>query len=315
MAGRPNAELFVEWKTGVPMALADTNLSTFMISGSSAAPGLVPAPPLVAGAVLFLREDGVWAAAAPGTASVTNAMLATMAEATFKGRAAGAGAGAPQDLTASEATAILNIFVSASAGKKGLVPAPTTADVGKVLGATGWENPSGGLTKLNSGTITASTSSVAFNIAASYSGYSEIYIQFYGLLPTTNGDGLACQFSSNGTTYTSASYDYAYNLTGAGAANTPIGAGAGTGIVLTGSVINTSGKAYNGKMYIIEPSSTGLFPRIMHQGAHSANAVSPQNRSVVGSGMLPTSMAVGGVIFYFLTSTFASGRWTIYGYS
>src|SRR5678815_4162477 len=114
MAGRPNAEKFVEFQTGTPMCLADTTQSTFMISGSSAAPGLVPAPPTVAGAVLFLREDGTWAQATPGTDSVTNNMLATMADATFKGRAAGSGAGTPQDLTASEATAILNIFVSAS---------------------------------------------------------------------------------------------------------------------------------------------------------------------------------------------------------
>lgn len=62
-------------------------------------------------------------------ASFTNAKLANMATQTIKGRTT-AGSGAPEDLTATQATAILNNFVgdSGSGGTKGLVPAPAAGE-------------------------------------------------------------------------------------------------------------------------------------------------------------------------------------------
>lgn len=61
---------------------------------------------------------------------VTNAKMADMAQGTIKGRAAGAGTGAPTDLSGTQATAILDNFVgdSGSGGTKGLVPAPASGD-------------------------------------------------------------------------------------------------------------------------------------------------------------------------------------------
>jgi len=52
--------------------------------------------------------------------SISNVKLGDMAQGTIKGRAVGAGTGDPTDLTATQATAILDIFTSAL---KGLVPA------------------------------------------------------------------------------------------------------------------------------------------------------------------------------------------------
>lgn len=73
------------------------------------------------------------------TGGVTNAKLADMTAGTLKGRALGGGTGAPQDLTPTEATAILDPMVgdSGSGGTKGLVPAPAAGDraSGKVLQA------------------------------------------------------------------------------------------------------------------------------------------------------------------------------------
>jgi hypothetical protein len=82
--------------------------------------------------------------AGPGTGSqiatiansaVTNAKMANMAQSTIKGRAAGAGTGAPVDLSATQATAILNEFTgdAGAGGLKGLVVAPTTGDATKFL--------------------------------------------------------------------------------------------------------------------------------------------------------------------------------------
>lgn len=78
--------------------------------------------------------------------AVTNAKAANMAQSTIKGRAAGAGTGDPTDLTATQATAILDNMVgdSGAGGTKGLVPAPAAADAaaGKYLKADGtWEVP------------------------------------------------------------------------------------------------------------------------------------------------------------------------------
>ncbi len=73
-------------------------------------------------------------------ASFTNAKLANMATATIKGRVT-AGTGVPEDLTATQATTILNAVVgdSGTGGTKGLVPAPAAGDAAaaKFLSAAG----------------------------------------------------------------------------------------------------------------------------------------------------------------------------------
>ncbi|WP_089177246.1 hypothetical protein [Bosea sp. AS-1] len=70
--------------------------------------------------------------------AVSNAKLANMADGTFKGRAT-AGTGDPEDLTGSQATALLSAVVgdSGSGGTKGLVPAPAAGDAAKFLSGGG----------------------------------------------------------------------------------------------------------------------------------------------------------------------------------
>jgi hypothetical protein len=81
---------------------------------------------------------------------VSNAKLANMAQSTMKGRAAGAGTGDPTDLTATQATAILDALVgdSGAGGTKGLAPAPAAGDAAaaKFLKADGtWATPASSL--------------------------------------------------------------------------------------------------------------------------------------------------------------------------
>lgn len=75
-----------------------------------------------------------------GNSQVNNAKLGNMATQTIKGRTT-AGIGDPEDLTATQATAILNNVVgdSGAGGTKGLVPAPASGDTAakKVLQANG----------------------------------------------------------------------------------------------------------------------------------------------------------------------------------
>jgi len=119
-------------------------------SGSGGTKGLVPAPASGdAAANKYLKASGSWSSIASGDLpdnGVTNAKLADVATATFKGRTT-AGTGDPEDLTATQATALLNNFVgdSGSGGTKGLVPAPASGDAaaGKFLKANGsWAAPS-----------------------------------------------------------------------------------------------------------------------------------------------------------------------------
>ena len=73
--------------------------------------------------------------------TVTNAKLADMAQATIKGRASGAGTGDPVDLTAAQATAILDTFTS---GLKGLVPASGGGTTNFLRADGTWAAPPGG---------------------------------------------------------------------------------------------------------------------------------------------------------------------------
>lgn len=96
-----------------------------------------------------LGNTGWVASNVPASGSVTNAMLADMAAARIKGRASGAGTGAPTDLTGTQATVILDAMVgdSGAGGTKGLVPAPAAGDAAasKFLKADGtWTAPPGG---------------------------------------------------------------------------------------------------------------------------------------------------------------------------
>lgn len=76
-----------------------------------------------------------------GNDRVSNAMLSNMAQATIKGRAVGAGTGDPTDLTATQATAILNEFTGSI---KGLVPASLGGAVNFLRADGVWAAPAGG---------------------------------------------------------------------------------------------------------------------------------------------------------------------------
>lgn len=77
---------------------------------------------------------------------ITNANLSTVPTQTFKGRTT-TGTGAVEDLTSTQATAMLSTMVgdSGSGGTKGLVPAPASGDSSKFLKGDGtWGTPAGG---------------------------------------------------------------------------------------------------------------------------------------------------------------------------
>jgi hypothetical protein len=138
--------------------------------------------------------------------SITNAKLANVATATIKGRST-AGTGDPEDLTATQATALLSAVVgdSGSGGTKGLVPAPGSGDAaaGKFLKADGtFAVPStGGMTLLGTITTTSGTTQPLTDIP---SGYKSLRLLFRGVSASgTFGLTLALS-STNGGAYAAA---------------------------------------------------------------------------------------------------------------
>jgi len=183
--------------TGDPQDLTVTQATALLNTFTSGAnnPGIkgLVVPPVLGDIGKFLKGDGTWdtpagsggitaltsdvTATGPGSAvatiaadAVTNAKLANVATQTFKGRTT-AGTGDPEDLTITQATALLNTFTSGAnnPGIKGLVVAPLIGDIGKFLKGDGtWDTPAGssGITDLTGDVTATGPGSTAATIAA-----------------------------------------------------------------------------------------------------------------------------------------------------
>ena len=145
-----------EWETGLGTYSAASQLTRTTPAESSnagaevnfsAGTKYVMIGPIASGGTSLSALTGDVTATGPGTAAATiannavsNAKLADMATASFKGRTT-AGTGDPEDLTATQATAMLNAFTDAL---KGLVPA-SGGGTSNYLRADGtWTAPAGG---------------------------------------------------------------------------------------------------------------------------------------------------------------------------
>jgi Protein of unknown function (DUF2793) len=174
---------------GDPQDLTGTQATTLLDVFTSGLKGLVPASG--GGTTNFLRADGTFAVPAGGGGIsdgdkgdisvaggglawtidadvVTNAKLADMATATFKGRQA-AGTGDPQDLTGAQATTLLDVFTS---GLKGLVPASGGGTTNFLRADGTFAAPAGG-----GGSPGGSSGEVQYNNAGAFAGAADVEIE------------------------------------------------------------------------------------------------------------------------------------------
>lgn len=180
-----NASIAGNLTVGGNTTLGNANTDTLTVSAT----GTWTGPQTFSGALTF--PNG----------SVSNAELADMATQTIKGRTT-AGSGAPEDLTATQATAILNVVVgdSGSGGTKGLVPAPAAGDAAKkvYLDASGGysnEIKAWGLFDGTNGNTLA-----ARNMSCSRGSTGNYVITFGTALPNTNYAVFPCTSGKNDDT-------------------------------------------------------------------------------------------------------------------
>jgi hypothetical protein len=191
--------------------------------------------------------------------NVTNGKLANMAESTIKGRAAGAGTGDPTDLTATQATAILNAFTgdSGSGGVKGLVPAPAAGDAAaaKFLKADGaWTAvTSPALVPLTSGTTT--DQATLDIVLTSYTTYRSIVIILTDIVAHSDDVAFWARLSTDGgSSYLDGASDYSFAMTGLNMAG---GNSSSTGTDSEAQIRFTSGVATD--MFSTDAGSSGYF--------------------------------------------------------
>lgn len=252
--------------------------------------------------------------------AVTNAKLATVATATFKGRTT-AGTGNVEDLTATQATALLNAVVgdSGSGGTKGLVPAPAAGDAAasKFLKADGtWATPTSGALVFLSEQVASSVATLNFTSGFSAT-YDEYVITFEKVIPATDDVSFYLRVSTDGgSSYQTTSYlssGVRWNTGGTGAEGRTDGislsnSGGGAGSLQSNV---TSEGGLSGTVRFWPNGSAGRKAFIGESGGISAS------NGYFGFTVRGTwdggNTAINGISFRFSSGNIASGNFRLYG--
>jgi hypothetical protein len=245
---------------------------------------------------------------------IANSELADMAQATIKGRAAGAGTGDPQDLTATQATAILNEFTgdSGGGGLKGLVKAPATGDAIKLLkGDATWV---GGIVLLTSGTVT--NQATLDIVLTAYAAYRGLTFYLTSWKPATDNINLLVRVSTNGgSSYDAGATDYKYaSLLHDSTPTSAAGGSNGTTAITVGDAIgNGAAEGLDVILDLFAQTDTTIQPRIL-----SRATIYQQNDNARGnhtSGRRVVAQDTDAIRFLFSSGNIASGKYAVYGLS
>lgn len=248
--------------------------------------------------------------------AITNAKLANVSTATIKGRTT-AGTGDPEDLTATQATALLNAVVgdSGSGGTKGLVPAPGAGDAaaGKFLKADGTfavpPGTSGGGWVFLEEHVASASSQLDFTTWYS-STYDEYIVEIIGLVPGTAGTSVSVRLSTDGgssydsgTNYSYSSLESSYSGTGAAGSN------ALTGWTFMRNVGLIANYANNGQYRLYDPGGTTNYKNFIGNGAVHTSS-SPESQTTTGVWL---NTAAYNALRFFMSSGTFSGTIRVYG--
>lgn len=214
--------------------------------------------------------------------------LADMADSTIKGRASGAGTGAPQDLTAAQVRSIINP----------------------------------GLVLLNSGTV--SSAATLDIVLTSFTAYRGLRLMLSAFVPATDDRELWLRTSTNGgSSYDAGASDYAWinNLAREAVGIVLDAVNPDTKIVIAGltttgtlSVSNTSSEG--GAHVILDimgQTATSRWGAVKYTAGYVAGSGS--FLSLSGTGWRLASADIDAVRFLFESGNISSGGWALYGYA
>lgn len=207
--------------------------------------------------------------------AVTNAKLADMAQATVKGRASGAGTGAPVDLTATQLRAII---------------------------------PSYDLL------ATYSLSSVAsLDMTSVITDDYSMYVVIGSLVPATDGANLHLRTSTdNGSSFNSGGSDYQQQNLDAGVATVSAGESTGGQVILSLSTGSAAGEYLSLQMTVAEPTNSSL-QTIVSASVAPINATFGDMRIRQVSGRRVTAEDNDAIQLLFSSGNIESGEVRIYG--
>lgn len=210
--------------------------------------------------------------------SVTNAKLADVATATFKGRTT-AGTGDPEDLTVAQALALLK--------------SPTLIS-----------------------TLTASASASLDFTATDSTKYAAYYCVFENIVPATDGASFRFRVSTNaGVSYLSDASYHESRIAGGGTTNPPVAGGAtnSTSITLAGAISNAAvTAAVKGDAIVTVGGATALATGIDCRNHYGAQTTGERLKAVAGGGHT-TATQVNAFQFFMSSGNITSGTIRVYG--
>jgi len=249
----------------------------------------------------------------PAAGSIANAQLANMAEATIKGRASGAGTGAPQDLTITQTLDMLGAtaqgdiaYRDASAWVQ--LAAGTPGQFLQTQGAGANPKWAGAVTAIASGAL----SSVAtLDIPL---GSADLYeIDLMSIRPATDDVELWARFSQSGS-FLSGGTNYGWGYIGGGGTAQWRDDVSDSEIVIADEIGNGATDASTITLRIARPSASS-FMKMMHWYGVFMNVSPSFVMTTGGGGLRANTNAIDGVRFQFSSGNIASGHYAVRAYS
>lgn len=189
----------------------------------------------------------------------------------------------------------------------------TDGGTGASTAAAARTNLGVGLVLLASGTVSAAATLDI--VLTSHTAYRGIVVFLSGFLPATDGANLYMRVSTDGgSSYDASGYNYSL-LELSETASGGSGSGSAAQMLLMNFIGNGAAEGYNGRIELLNQTSTAFWGRISHQGAGIDNQATPAARQAMGSAAREATQDTDAIRFLFSSGDIASGSYALYGFA